>query len=1376
MYTNYAYGVQNQTGTPSANYNLFVTGTNDYTGSTGFMIKNDTTLSGPNKKGTRIFQDSTDNAYLDFRTTATDGAKSFAFRLQDDSSPSTFNNMLTLNKDTVVDTSVYGASIAGRVKASQFYVNQPDTRAPTTAGVYLGQNNATTGYFNINKGTGSGGFNFQTFNADGVTNKTNLSLNGSGSVQIPYYSTVTTDSQDSETTAMAVFDSTGNLVRSYQQNQRFRSVETRLNTLEGEVVASVPIKVNEIITRLNTLKIWNTKIANLSLSAPPAPFNPSPATTTAAVQVQLALSVSLATAQDPAWQTSFINAVATNLGISPSRIVISSVSLTATVYSASYKHLTVKKAYTAAAAGSVFVNVVVNPDPTGASTITPALAASTIVAKAQDPSSDLAAAVASTGATVDTGYVPAQKPSATATPAPTQPPVTYYDIDTSSPSAITFNSNATVEVFMIGGGGGGGAYYGGGGGAGSYYYTNGNTISVVSGTTWSIVVGDGGAGGITTTTSATVGGDTYIQSNGTDVLRVKGGGGGGSYSDGISVGPKAGGCGGGGQGYNAINTSALTIKGGAGKSLLTNGLVTYHPLSGNVLDPSNSTPTAFALKDSITNTALTVYGPISYYTSGLFSAVNFVNTAGDTNMANDGSRTIRYLRQSISLYPSSRSFTVSCWFNAQTLPASNFSNIFTLGTSSVTSFHCVIKDTNKLNINGYSISNAPFSFGNQTVTSNTWYHVAVTYSYNGTCTLYLNNSSIATLTGTGILQDNIDTLTFSSLCHVPYAAFNGYLSDFRIYNRILSTSEISQLYTLYNPLNVYAAYPGGDGYDDNGGYYIGAGGGGISGPGLQAVTAGATGGWGKAITWNGTEMGFGCGGGGGSNWIAGTGGKVMVNSTAVVLGGNSSASVGGNATANTGSGGAGGGTNTATSIAGDWYQVQYPASFILTSYQIGSRYNLNTSAGQNRTAKNFSVIGSNDGTNWYLVDSQTNQNSWYNDSLNTFTVSNNSTSYSYYRFIMTKMNVSEWPVWDICNINAYAGANMWPPTQVTNATWTTGASSSTGSVSGQSYGNGNYILSTSATGGNVYVMYANILGKTAPSNSSTPNTEIADCGMNYIGTYYTYGGNASTYGNYTGSNTTSLVTANGGSGAGGRCLLKITSSSTPSKVAMTTLITPSSTLQTLNTNSDSTVTTTGTAPNVIYQISRGIAARGSTIYSQNPLATYNQFILSFQMRITDPSGNTPTGATTGDATFIYIGTTAAKASSYPYVSLPAQVNPALFINFQLWNDPTAADHAETGTHLTLWNPTNSSVSYVDNITGAGLTHMNGEWNTVQLVYRKGTTNTWNLYMNGVSVIQYSDSNNAAWGAQAGNYWGIGSNNGGFQNNTYIRRMSLQYLP
>ena len=203
-----------------------------------------------------------------------------------------------------------------------------------------------------------------------------------------------------------------------------------------------------------------------------------------------------------------------------------------------------------------------------------------------------------------------------------------------------------------------------------------------------------------------------------------------------------------------------------------------------------------------------------------------------------------------------------------------------------------------------------------------------------------------------------------------------------------------------------------------------------------------------------------------------------------------------------------------TSISGDWYQVQYPASFILSSYQIGSRYDLNTnsSIGQNRTANAFSVIGSNDGTSWNLLDTKTNQNAWYNGSLNTFTVSNNSTAYSYYRFIMTQMNAAPYAIWEIANINMFAGNTMWPPTQITNSTWTSGATSTTGTLTGQSYGNGNYIISSSMTGANIYYMSAQILGKTTASSSGQTTPFIAG-NMSY-----------NTSGGYTGSNTKSVQT------------------------------------------------------------------------------------------------------------------------------------------------------------------------------------------------------------------------------------------------------------
>ena len=786
--------------------------------------------------------------------------------------------------------------MTGRFKASQYYIGQTDTRVPTSAGVYLGQNSSTTGYFNINKGTGVGGFNFQTYDANGNLLQNNMSMNASGTVQVPYYSTVTTDSADSETTAMAVFDATGNLVRSYQQNARFRGVENRLNVLEGETVASVPVKVNEIIGRLNTLKIWNTQIAGLTMGAPPAPFNPSPASAPA-VQVQLALSVSLATAQTPAFQTAFINTVATNLGISPSRIVISSVSGTATVYTASrYQHLPVQKAYKAASAGSIFINVVINPDPAGTG-LSPALAVSTLVANVSTSASPLVAALATAIGVpvVDTGYVPIQKATITATPAPTAAPITYYDFKSSNPTnTITFNAASTVELFMIGGGGGGGASDGGGGGAGAFYYTNGNTIPISAGTVWTTSVGTGGAGGLTTA-SAIKGGDTYIRYNGSDVLRALGGGGGAGYYDGIGVGPKNGGCGGGGQG-NMAGPDQNGINGGAGLTGVTNGLIYYAPLSNSLLD-------------NVSFSTLTSNGSISYYTSGLYSALNLVNTAGAT------SGTINLVRENITLYPTYTSFTVSCWFNAQSLPQSGLNNstVFSFGTSIQTLLMASIQNnTNTFTMSGYGSGNVAFSYGSLAVTTNTWYHVVATFSSSGTCTLYANGVSNGTSTGVGILNNSLNMFSLGSICHANFAAFNGYLADFRVYNRILSSSEVSQLYTLYNPTMAFGSYPGGGGFDQpNSGYAIGGTGGGIGGPGKSATTQSNPGGLGLAIPWNGTQMGFGGGGGSGSNWTNGTGGTAVVNGSTVVLGGNSSTTQANNsALADTGSGGGGGGNNT----------------------------------------------------------------------------------------------------------------------------------------------------------------------------------------------------------------------------------------------------------------------------------------------------------------------------------------------------------------------------------------------------------------------------------------------------------------------------------
>jgi len=269
------------------------------------------------------------------------------------------------------------------------------------------------------------------------------------------------------------------------------------------------------------------------------------------------------------------------------------------------------------------------------------------------------------------------------------------------------------------------------------------------------------------------------------------------------------------------------------------------------------------------------------------------------------------------------------------------------------------------------------------------------------------------------------------------------------------------------------------------------------------------------------------GGGGAGGIVVQQNGTTVAPTTVATAGTGGSTGNGGSAGVGFGAGGGGSGTSSGSTatISGDWYQTQYPTAFVLTSYQIGARYNLgtNSSIGQNRTARNFSVVGSNDGSNWNLVDTQTNQNAWYNGSLNTFNVSNNTTAYSYYRFIISQTNSQPYPLIDLANINLYAGTSMWPPVQITNATWSSGASSSTGSISGQSYGNGSYVLSTSAQGGNVSLLYANILGLTTPDTGNRSITEL-------VGFTFSY----NTSGSYTGSNSLSVpITLASGVGANG---------------------------------------------------------------------------------------------------------------------------------------------------------------------------------------------------------------------------------------------------
>lgn len=90
-------------------------------------------------------------------------------------------------------------------------------------------------------------------------------------------------------------------------------------------------------------------------------------------------------------------------------------------------------------------------------------------------------------------------------------------------------------------------------------------------------------------------------------------------------------------------------------------------------------------------------------------------------------------------------------------------------------------------------------------------------------------------------------------------------------------------------------------------------------------------------------------------------------------------------------------TTTVGGVAkpGEWLQVKLPTATILTSYSMYARDNF-----QNRMPYNFIVAGSNNGTTWVQVNSQTGIGSWSGQTPISFNVTS-STSYLYFRLVIT---------------------------------------------------------------------------------------------------------------------------------------------------------------------------------------------------------------------------------------------------------------------------------------------------------------------------------------------------------------------------------------
>ena len=187
------------------------------------------------------------------------------------------------------------------------------------------------------------------------------------------------------------------------------------------------------------------------------------------------------------------------------------------------------------------------------------------------------------------------------------------------------------------------------------------------------------------------------------------------------------------------------------------------------------------------NISATVTGTASYV-NGIVgaNALNLVNTAG-------GAPT-NYIRGAISNYPN---FSVSGWFNFQSLPSSGTSSIFGMGHWGGTYFDVYYAAGSGLIIGFYNTSNVFTVIGQSaSISANTWYNFTVIFQSAGTCTAYLNNASIGSVAGTALLNATT-TFAIGTHTHYPEVAFNGYIDDLKIYNYAITFSPLVSLNSNY---------------------------------------------------------------------------------------------------------------------------------------------------------------------------------------------------------------------------------------------------------------------------------------------------------------------------------------------------------------------------------------------------------------------------------------------------------------------------------------------------------------------------------------------------------------------------------------------------
>jgi len=362
-------------------------------------------------------------------------------------------------------------------------------------------------------------------------------------------------------------------------------------------------------------------------------------------------------------------------------------------------------------------------------------------------------------------------------------------------------SSFNVRYLVIGAGAGGGGDQAGGGGAGGYLSSSSYAVTAQS---YSITVGSGGAGGSAGGSSPANGGDSSF-----GTITSTGGGKGGTGSADASNGGSGGGMSADSLSVTGLGTKVTTTSSVQDNSILVekdtskrywfnipdfdlSELKAYYKFdetTGNILNKSTSIGSTVAVASS----DLVVTGATRGVTGKLDKALSFDGSGDYVQATSAGYTGFNFMHQN------GATFTVLSWYKVDAFTAGT--NL--IGTEQVSGsesgfLFALRHDDRKWDIFIGQTNSDLIDFSNSVQTPNDtdWHMLMVQYNdATGTVSVSIDNGTVATSTGHNLTNTSNQTNYFiMGADGALNGSWNGDIDETSIWNRVLTTAEITTIY------------------------------------------------------------------------------------------------------------------------------------------------------------------------------------------------------------------------------------------------------------------------------------------------------------------------------------------------------------------------------------------------------------------------------------------------------------------------------------------------------------------------------------------------------------------------------------------------------